>query len=111
MNMGWALALTTTGVFMLLHVMSTYSALGRVILHTGAMSHEQVLPTQEAEVLNPQQLHNHLVEKTAAGRKADINVMRFYRMNRQHAFHSTRNLEVGDSSSMETSSNTGSHDD
>lgn len=96
---------------MLLRIMSTYSALGRVILHTGAMSHEQVLPTQEAEVLNPQQLHDHLVEKTAAGKKAGINVMRFYRMNRQHAFHSARNLEVGDSSSMETSNNPSRRDD
>lgn len=84
---------------MLIHVMSTYSALGRVILHTGAMSRTPVLLTEEAEVLSPQQLHDTLAEKTATAKSNNVDVMRFYRMKRQHGFHAERDLEVGDASS------------
>jgi len=95
MDQWYALGLTVIGTFLLMHVMSTYSALGRVILHTGAMSDDRVLHTEETDILTPRQLQEALVAKAVEGKKADEDLMRFYRMQQMHSLEASRDLEAG----------------
>lgn len=95
MDVIWAAVLTATGLFMLLHVVSTYSALGRVIMYTGAMACDQVVEMSDAELMNPQQLHDTILAKTSSAKQSNVDVMRFYRMNHQHRTPASRDLESG----------------
>jgi hypothetical protein len=70
MPKGAALALTIAGVLQLSHIATTYSAMGRVIMATSAMSPDRILTKEEEEKLTPIQLYDVLLLKTY---KAKVN--------------------------------------
>lgn len=92
MPLSWAIALNTVGVILIGHVVSTYSALGRVIMHSGAMGEEPILSRREQEMKTPEELFKALKRKTKLARKANIPVYRQYRIPYQQ---SLRDLSRG----------------
>lgn len=76
-----ALALTLTGILIIVHIASTFSAVGRIIMGTSAMADDPILNRDEAEKLSPDELNDLLVHETHLGRKAAIKVQQQYRMN------------------------------
>lgn len=75
----------------MLHINSTYSALGRIILETGAMG-DAVFCRKEEESMSPDELFDALLEKVHVSRKANIPVHRIYRMDYRK---SLRNIQMG----------------
>lgn len=76
-----ALILLVTEAFLVIHIASTFSSLGRIILGTSAMSHERILPKVDEEDLTPNQLNDVLVYETLLSRQADISIRHQYRMD------------------------------
>ena len=80
--MYWIAAVTIVILFILLmmHITSTYSALGRIIMDTGAMG-DAIFYHKEEERLSPHDLYEELLHKVKVARKANIPVNRMYRID------------------------------
>jgi hypothetical protein len=76
-----AMVLTFVAAFLLLHVTSTFSALGRVILYTGAMGKNEILSTEEEERLAPYPLYLELLKIVQVAKRARVPVHRQYRIS------------------------------
>jgi hypothetical protein len=79
MPRGAALALTVAAILQLTHIATTYSAMGRVIMATSAMSSERILEKADEEKLTPIQLYDVLLHKTYNAKKNPVLVNRQYR--------------------------------
>ena len=60
------------------HVVSSFSALGRVILHCGAMSGEQILKDQDFVGTTPHVLHQRLLAKARTNLANGVSILRQY---------------------------------
>jgi len=78
-----AIVLTATGAALIIHIASTYSSMGRVIMATSAMGPTPILSKEEEDELTPAQLSSLLLDDTRLARRAKIPVNRQYRMNYQ----------------------------
>lgn len=85
MPMPWAISLTVSGVIVITHVISTYSALGRLIMHTGAMGEEHVVGVRDQEMQTSEELYETLKKKMKVAKASDIPVNRQYRMAYQQS--------------------------
>jgi hypothetical protein len=95
MPVPWALGICISTTLILLHLASTYSAFGRVIIETGAMSHDPIMTTEQAEELEPHDLHMELLSKRAsAGKQVNVSVSHRYRVVKEMKM-SMRDLETG----------------
>ena len=79
-----AIVLTAAGSVLIIHIASTYSSMGRVIMATSAMSPIRIIPKEEEERLTPSQLSVVLLNETRQARKAKIPVNQQYRMKHYH---------------------------
>lgn len=75
-----ALIIMITFVFLMIHITSTYSALGRVMMDTGAMGNA-VFTRREEERMDPRDLYDAWIEKVAVARQARVPVNRMYRID------------------------------
>lgn len=76
-----SLALTILTVLLITHVISTFSAMGRIIMGTGAMGHTPILPKGTEEQLLPHELTNVLLTETLISQRLQTKVNRKYRHN------------------------------
>jgi hypothetical protein len=75
----WSMLLMVVGVGLFVHVISSFSAFGRVIMHTGAMgSHRIFDPAYESGLL-PHTLHTNLLIKARANLSNSTSIRRQYR--------------------------------
>jgi hypothetical protein len=75
----WSMLLMIIGVGLFVHVITAFSAFGRVIMHTGAMGSQRIFdPTYEAGLL-PHTLHDNLLIKARANLSRSTSIRRQYR--------------------------------
>lgn len=67
-------------LIVMVHITSTYSAFGRIIMDTGAMRAEHVFSGVDVENLSPNDLYGALLVKVKEARQAKIPVNRLYPM-------------------------------
>ena len=79
MPRGAALALTVAAILQLSHIATTYSAMGRVIMATSAMSSERILEKADEEKLTPIQLYDVLLHRAYKAKKDPVLINRQYR--------------------------------
>ena len=95
-----ALVLGVSGLLLMSHLASTYSAMGEVILATSAMSKKKpMLSKADEERLTPAELYKVLLLQHDVAKQAQVPVNKQYRMDyqehmRQHA--GLVDLEQGD---------------
>ena len=87
-----AFILSAGGLIMMLHIISTFSAIGRVVMLTGAMSELPIMPEDEEDKLNPYQLSDALIQRTRLARRMNVDVNRQYRFDYQELL---RDVEEG----------------
>eukprot|EP00980_Cylindrotheca_fusiformis_P023926 scaffold11212_cov121-Cylindrotheca_fusiformis.AAC.5 len=75
----WSIALLATTVFLFVHIVSVFSALGRIIMHTGAMGNERIFSPEYEELLLPHTLHANLLAKSKANLENSTSIIRQYR--------------------------------
>lgn len=73
-----ATILTGIGVLLMVHIVSTYSALARIIMDNGTMSSFRVLDQEVEEEMLSTELGEELLRKTIQARKAAIPVNQMY---------------------------------
>jgi hypothetical protein len=79
MPRGAALALTVAAILQLSHIATTYSAMGRVIMATSAMSSDRILEKADEEKLTPIQLYDVLLHRAYKAKKDPVLINRQYR--------------------------------
>lgn len=67
-----ALPVTILAILLQLHIINTFSAMGRVIMHTGAMSDLPILDPEEEEKRKPSELSELLIKRTQLSRKVNV---------------------------------------
>mmetsp|Transcript_48576 Transcript_48576/g.146501 ORF Transcript_48576/g.146501 Transcript_48576/m.146501 type:complete len:234 (+) Transcript_48576:636-1337(+) len=80
--LGWAIAIVAVSILVILHIVSTYSALGRLVMYTSAMSNDRIFELRTEETMLPFDLLETLVDKSEEERKAGTPVTEQYR--REH---------------------------
>lgn len=61
------------------HTISTFSSLGRIIMHSGSMDSQRIFDPQYEETLSPHTLHNNLLTKAQANLTNKTSIRRQYR--------------------------------
>ena len=86
--MVWAIIIAVAACVLVIFIVSTYSALGRLVMHTSAMSSERIFELPEEESMLPFDLLNTLVVKANEKRilKTDVTVQ----------YRGTRALQTND---------------
>lgn len=74
-----ATILCAGGLLLMLHIVSTYSALAQIIMDTGAMSSNPILEQELEEDLSPPQLGEELLRRTRESRLSNVPVNSKYR--------------------------------
>jgi hypothetical protein len=74
-----ALSFSILGSVLIVHIVSTYSALGRIIMSTGAMSSHRILEKEIEEEMLPPRLAEELLRRTKEARAAAVPVNLQYR--------------------------------
>jgi len=76
-----SIVMTVATVLLITHVISTFSAMGKIIMLTGAMGSTPILPKGTEEKLLPHELTNVLLTETLIARGLKTKVNRKYRIN------------------------------
>ncbi|CAJ1954473.1 unnamed protein product [Cylindrotheca closterium] len=85
MPIGPAVILSVGGILLIVHIVSTYSALARIIMDTGAMSSKRVLDQELEDDMTPQELAEELLKRTREARVNSVPVNLKYReINKQY---------------------------
>lgn len=79
MSFRTATIICTAGILLILHIVSTYSALARMIMDTGSMSTYRIMDQELEEEMEPPQLGEELLRKMKAAREKDTPVNQFYK--------------------------------
>ncbi len=66
-------------VFFFVHVVSVFSAFGRIIMHTGAMGRGRIFSSEYEELLVPDSLHSNLLAKAKCNLAHNTSIIRQYR--------------------------------
>jgi hypothetical protein len=96
----WAFSLTFLNALVFLHLASTYSALGRIILDNRAMGHEKIIPDETAEAMEPYKLFKELLKNRGTSKEAQMSITQQYRVAKEKR-KSARDLEAGSASILE----------
>lgn len=79
----WSIILSVLTTFLFIHIVSTFSAFGRVIMHTGAMGNARIFSPEFEEFLLPHTLHHNLLSKARANLANNTSIIRQYRRKQQ----------------------------
>ena len=66
-------------LFCFVHVVSVFSAFGRIIMHTGAMGKGRIFSSEYEELLVPDSLHSNLLSKAKCNLAHNTSIIRQYR--------------------------------
>lgn len=80
--LGWAILIVAVALLLILHIVRTFSALGRLIMYTGAMNDDRIFDVKAEEAMLPYDLLDNLVIKATAEKEKGTLVMEQYR--REH---------------------------
>lgn len=75
----WAIGVTVCCVTLFVHVVSIYSSLGRLVIHTGAMGPVRVFPVEEEEAMPPFELFENLIKNAKTIKKQRMNITTHYK--------------------------------
>jgi hypothetical protein len=75
----WSLLLLLCTSFIFIHIVSVFSAFGRIIMHTGAMGKSRIFTPEYEEFLVPHSLHQNLLTKARANLANNTSIIRQYR--------------------------------
>lgn len=75
--------LLASTLFLFVHIVSVFSALGRVIMHTGAMGDSRIFTPEFEELLLPHSLHSNLLAKAKANLENKTSIIRQYRIKQK----------------------------
>uniref|UniRef100_A0A7R9WD00 Uncharacterized protein n=1 Tax=Pseudictyota dubia TaxID=2749911 RepID=A0A7R9WD00_9STRA len=78
----WAISIVACTGFLILRIVSTYSALGRLLIYTSAMSNNRIFDVRTEESMLPFDLLETLVKTAEEEKKENVKVMEQYR--REH---------------------------
>ena len=85
MPIGPAVILSVGGILLIVHIVSTYSALARIIMNTGAMSSKRVLDQELEDDMTPSELAEELLKRTREAMVNPVPVNLKYReINKQY---------------------------
>lgn len=87
-----AFILSIGGLVLIFHIINTFSAIGRVIMFTGAMADVPIIPEEEEEKMNPHQLSDALITRARMAKHMGVDVMKQYRFDYQELI---RDVELG----------------
>ncbi len=79
----WSITLSALTAFLFFHIVSTFSAFGRIIMHTGAMSNARIFTPEFEDFLLPHSLHANLLIKAQANLAHKASIIRQYRRKQQ----------------------------
>lgn len=79
----WSVTLSGLTAFLFFHIVSTFSAFGRIIMHTGAMSNARIFTPEFEDFLLPHTLHANLLMKAQANLANKASIIRQYRRKQQ----------------------------
>jgi hypothetical protein len=79
----WSIALSLSALFLFIHIVSTFSAFGRVIMHSGAMGSARIFAPEDEESLLPRTLHSNLLTKAKDNLAKNASIIRQYRRKQQ----------------------------
>jgi len=79
-----ALALALATIFSIVHVVTTFSLLGRIITTSSAMGPTPIMPKEQEEELSPKDLSDVLLAEARIHRKLQIPINKQY-MTNSHA--------------------------
>jgi hypothetical protein len=75
----WSIVLLSVTLFLFVHIVSSFSAFGRVIMHSGAMGKSRIFTPEYEEFLLPHSLHTNLLVKAQANLDNNTSIFRQYR--------------------------------
>ena len=75
-----SILITVLAISLLALIVSLYSSFGRMIMYTGAMGPDRIIPKEEEEKMLPYQLYATLVEKATESKANNISVTTQYRL-------------------------------
>jgi len=103
-----AIILGSSGTLLLIHLTSTYSAMGEIIMATSAMSTSTVLDKYDEERLAPSELYKVLLLEHDLAKRAKIPIMKQYRMDYSNAIRESVMAELIDQGVGQAVANTAS---
>jgi hypothetical protein len=75
----WSITLLIITLCLFVHIVSVFSALGRIIMHSGAMGRTPIFTPTYEESLLPHSLHSNLLAKSKANLENKTSIIRQYR--------------------------------
>mmetsp|Transcript_27649 Transcript_27649/g.31013 ORF Transcript_27649/g.31013 Transcript_27649/m.31013 type:complete len:526 (+) Transcript_27649:90-1667(+) len=79
----WSIMLLASTLFLFVYIVSVFSALGRLIMHTGAMGDSCIFTPEYEEFLLPHSLQSNLLAKAKANLENKTSIIRQYRIKQQ----------------------------
>eukprot|EP00978_Attheya_sp_CCMP212_P020238 scaffold57656_cov61-Attheya_sp.AAC.4 len=79
-----AIALTTGAITVFVHIVSVYSALGRLVMYTGAMADTQILSDEEEDAMLPFELQFTLLKMAHSAKDNGADPQMHYRHSARH---------------------------
>ena len=89
----FSIALVALSVLLFAHTICSFSAFGRIIMHSGALAEERVFEQSFERNLLPHSLHAHLLAKARANVAKNTSILRQYRSNSRPIDHSSTFLD------------------
>jgi hypothetical protein len=78
-----AIGLSIGAAIVIVYLMSSYSALGNLIMNSGALSENRIVSETFEEDMTPTQISEELLKRKRANQKAETPVNLMYRPNKQ----------------------------
>ena len=77
----FAVILTVMAFFVIFHIITTFSAISRVIMLTSAMSSTRIMQREEEEKMTPEQLSDALISRARLAKTLDVSIAKQYRID------------------------------
>jgi len=97
----WSIVLLVLVALLFFHIVTVFSALGRVIMHTGAMGSLPIFDSDFEQNLLPRGLHKNLLTKATAELAMGTSVTRQYRRKHEPRFNFSKEISVRNLSANE----------
>ena len=82
-----ALISTIIGFIIINHIMNSFSAIGRIMMLTGAMGEGRIFEEEEEEKMSPRELSDALLYRYRIAKRCKVDVMKQYTVDYQELIH------------------------
>lgn len=89
-----AFLLIVTALLLLFHIVLTFSAMGRIIMDSGAMGHIPILDPAEEEKLDPHELSSILIKRAKLAQKSKVSVNDQYKIDYQEMLNEAQDGKI-----------------